>query len=221
MQHYQDAYDKALELFDMFDDAESDELLRLYALLENDIERLMNVSGLTWQQCGNLGRHLSFMRRYLEKSDENACSSDIHDIIFSDLPTGLRSLLQMSATESHFDPALNDAVLPLIQGEHYDSAIRKAFVVLTDRLRRGFGVSDNVDGEELVNFIFGKKVSLQIDDAKKKSYRNLISGFYGVYRNKYAHNDVAPTLAEAKAILEMVNNIISEIEEITDGATDK
>ena len=56
---------------------------------------------------------------------------------------------------------------------------------------------------------------LILDDSKKQCYRNLISGFYGVYRNKYAHHDVKPSLSEVKAILEMVNNIIDEIERIS------
>jgi hypothetical protein len=105
-----------------------------------------------------------------------------------------------------------------VQGGHYDSAIRKAFIVLSDRLRRAFGVvEEHVDGEALANMVFGKggKIPVVLDEAKKQCYRNLISGFYGVYRNKFAHYDVVPSLSEVKAILEMVNTIIIEIEKIS------
>jgi len=44
--------------------------------------------------------------------------------------------------------------------------------------------------------------------------RNLISGFYGVYRNRIAHNDVEPGLAQTRAIMEMANRIILDIEAI-------
>jgi hypothetical protein len=44
--------------------------------------------------------------------------------------------------------------------------------------------------------------------------RNLVSGFYGVYRNKIAHNDIEPGLAQTKAIMEMANTIILDIEAI-------
>jgi len=118
---------------------------------------------------------------------------------------------------SHFDQKLQDAVLPLIQGGHYDSAIRKAFIVLTDRLRSAFGVTDKIDGDDLINLVFGKggKIPVALNDSKRRCYRNLVSGFYGVYRNKYAHNDIEPSLSEARAILEMCNNIIIEIEKIS------
>jgi len=217
VQQYQNAYDKAIELFNLFEDSEPDELFRFYGLLVEEVEKLINISGLEWGQCGNLGRHLHFMDYYLKRNDKEGCAADIRDIVFYDLPTALKNLISGATTESHFDQKLRDAVLPLIQGGHYDSAIRKAFIVLTERLRRAFGVTDKIDGDDLVNLVFGKggKIPVALEDSKKQSYRNLISGFYGVYRNKYAHHNVEPSLSEAKAILEMANNIIIEIEAIS------
>ncbi|OJA59343.1 hypothetical protein BGV69_09125 [Burkholderia ubonensis] len=101
-------------------------------------------------------------------------------------------------------------------GGHYDSAVRKVFVVMTDRLRRAFGVTESIDGEDLVNVVFGKggKIPVALDDSQKQAMRNLISGFYGVYRNRFAHNDVEPDLAQARTIIEMANTIILDIEEL-------
>ncbi|MDY6971075.1 MAG: TIGR02391 family protein [Thermodesulfobacteriota bacterium] len=217
VQQYQNAYDKAIELYNLFEDSEADELLRFSGVLAEEADKLINLSGLKWEQCGNLGRHLHFLDYYLKKNDKQGCTADIRDIVFYDLPTALKNIISSATTESHFDQKLRDAVLPLIQGGHYDSAIRKAFIVLTDRLRRAFGVTDKIDGDDLVNLVFGKggKIPVALDDSKKQCYRNLISGFYGVYRNKYAHHDIEPSLSEAKAILEMANNIIFEIEQIS------
>jgi Protein of unknown function (Hypoth_ymh) len=217
VQQYQNAYDKAIELYNLFEDSETDELLRFSGLLVEEVDKLINLSGLEWAQCGNLGRHLHFLDYYLKRNDKQGCTADIRDIVFYDLPAALKNIISSATTESHFDQKLRDAVLPLIQGGHYDSAIRKAFIVLTDRLQRAFGVTDKIDGDELVNLVFGKggKIPVALDDPKKQCYRNLISGFYGVYRNKYAHHDIEPSLSEAKAILEMANNIIFEIEQIS------
>lgn len=199
MQQYQKTYDKAIELFNIFEDSEPPELLRVQESVAEEAKRFLNVSGLEWAQCGNLGRHLTFLHRYLKKNDKESCAQDVKDIVFFDLPTALRNLLSKSADDNHFDQRLKDGVIPLLNGGHYDSAVRKVFVIMTDRLRRAFGVTEQIDGEELVNLVFGKggKISVKLDDAQKQAMRNLISGFYCVYRNRYAHNDVQPDLPKA------------------------
>jgi hypothetical protein len=218
VQQYQALYDRALELFNVFEDADVTELQRRREELDTQVKRFLNVSGLDWSACYNLDRHLHFLKYWLDCGDKQGCFSDVKDIVFNDLPTALKNLVKSTPQDSHFDQNLRDAVFPLVQGGHYDSAIRKAFIVLSDRLRRAFGVvEEHVDGEALANMVFGKgrKIPVVLDEAKKQCYRNLISGFYGVYRNKFAHYDVVPSLSEVKAILEMVNTIIIEIEKIS------
>lgn len=214
IEEYQTIYDRAVELYHVFEDAEIGELQSRREELDRLVERFLNVSGLEWDDCGSLGRHLRFLKYYLDRHDKDACYSDIKNIVFSDLPVCLYNLVRRNPEDSYLDEKLKISVMPLIQGAHYDSAIRKAFVVLTDRLRDTFGIADDIDGEELVNTVFGGKGKLQVslDESKRQSYRNLFSGFYGVYRNKYAHADVYPTLAEVKAVIEMVNSLLSEIE---------
>ena len=218
VEQYQSAYEKALELMNVFEDATIEELKALKASLEDEVEKFLNVSGLDLEDCGSLGRHLHFMSYYFDRDKRKGAESDVRDIVFHDLPSGLRTLISNKNMVSHFDQKLKDGVFPLIQGNHYDSAIRKAFVILTDRLRRAFGIEEELDGDTLINRVFGQGgiIPIALDESKKQSYRNFISGFYGVYRNKFAHNDVEPTLAEVKSILEMINNIILEIEEISD-----
>jgi hypothetical protein len=217
VQQYLRTYDKAIELYNIFDDAEPPELLRIQQTLGEEAEKFLNISGLAWEKCAHLERHLRFLAYYLKRNDKEACAHDIRDILLLDLPTALKNVVSSSSEDSHHDQRLKDAVFPLIQGKHYDSAIRKTFILVTDRLRIVFGVQDQIDGDELVNLVFGngKKVLVALDDSKKQAYRNLISGFYGVFRNRYAHNDVEPTLAEMHTIIEMANSIITDIERIS------
>jgi len=217
IEQYQCAYEKALEIMNIFEDAEVDELKAQKTILEAEIEKFLNLSDLKLTDCGSLERHLHFMGYYLDKNNKNGAEGDVRDIVFHDLPSVLRKLISNQGTDSHFDQKLRDGVFPLIQGEHYDSAIRKAFVILTERLRRAFGVEEEKDGDDLINLVFGRggTLAVSLSNGEKTNYRNLISGFYGVYRNKFAHNDIEPTLPEVKAILEMVNNIIIELEEIS------
>ena len=216
VQQYVKAYDKAVELLNLYPDANAPELLALQKILGDECVKFVELSGLDWNKCGSLGRHLTFLKHYLERNDKDSCQSDIRDIVFWDLPTALRNLSKEADEYQHYDQRLKDGVAPLINGAHYDSAMRKIFVILTDRLRRAFGVTEEIDGEELVNLVFGKggKIPLALDEPKKQAMRNLVSGFYGVYRNRIAHNDIEPSLAQTKAILEMANTIILDIEAI-------
>lgn len=214
VQQYQKTYDKAIELYNIFEDSDAPELLRMQKTLAEEVQNLLNITGLGFESCGNLGRHLKFLNHYLKSNDKASCTQDARDIVFFDLPIALRNIVAKSADDGHFDQRLRDAVTPLMQGGHYDSAVRKVFVVLTDRLRRAFGVSEQIDGDDLVNLVFGKggNIPVALDDSKKQAMRNLISGFYGVYRNRYSHNDIQPDLAQARAIVEMANTIILDIE---------
>jgi hypothetical protein len=220
LQQYQKMHDKAVQLFGLFDDAESSELLRVQQELGELATKLVDDAELEWGQCGSLGRHLNFLSYYLKRNDKEGCSADIRDILFYDLPATLRSLIAGATEEQFLDEKLRDAVYPLLDGSHYDSAIRKTFVVLTDRLRRAFGIKDEVDGEDLINSVFGKggKIPVALDDSKKQALRNLISGFYGVYRNRYAHNDSEAEFADARAIIEMANQILCEIEVVANAS---
>lgn len=123
VQQYQKTYDKAIEFFSLFEDADAPELLRMQKTLAEDVQNLLNISDLSWESCGNLGRHLNFLHRYLKLNDKASCAQDARDIVFFDLPTALRNLVIKSVDDAHFDQRLRDSVIPLVQGGHYDSAV--------------------------------------------------------------------------------------------------
>ena len=74
VQQYQETYEKAIEMFNVFDDAEPVDLRRMQEALAAEAEKLLNVTGLDWAQCGNLGRHLTFLAHYLKKNDKVSCA---------------------------------------------------------------------------------------------------------------------------------------------------
>jgi hypothetical protein len=94
VQQYQRTYDKAIEIFGLFEDAEPAELLRMQATLVEESNVLLKIAHLEWENCGNLRRHLIFLEHYLKKSDKESCLGDLKDIFFSDLPAALKSLIR-------------------------------------------------------------------------------------------------------------------------------
>ena len=197
-----------------FDDASSDELLQDCDILGAAYEHLERLipSAVTG---GNFRRHLSFMRLYLGRDERASCRSDIDDICRLDLPALEKSFRNWAAYQQHYDAEFAEKVGPLLLERHLDSAVRKAFVLLKERLARAFGVSANLDGSELVNQVFGKNGYLagQIPEPERESMRNLLDGLYGVFRNRYSHRDVEAEWSETEAVLSMINWSLRQIEQ--------
>lgn len=159
------------------------------------------------RMIGSGSRHASFMVYWLKKGDVKACASDITDICDNDLPATSAALRDWSSKLAWVDADLRRDILPLIRFCQFDSAIRKAFVILKTRLCRKFGVDDKVDGEDLVNAIFGAK-SPHLPDlsaGEKAAYRNLFAGMFGLLRNRFAHNDEQPDLSDLDTAIANVN----------------
>lgn len=165
---------------------------------------------------GNSYRHLSWMLRELGKNDARSCKSDIDDLVNNDIPGTIERIEKWAKDMAYMDAELRDAVTPLIRSRQFDSAIRKAFLILTERLRSRYALPKDRDGEDLVNVVFGKDSShhLSMESGKKLAHRNFMSGLYGVIRNKFSHGDHEATLAELEAALSSVNLCLQIIEEL-------
>ena len=162
---------------------------------------------------GNARRHLGFLAHYLEKGQKKECASDIEDLCDRDLPAMREYYHQWLAKSAAVDAELQSKVMGLLTKREFDSAIRKAFIVLTERLRDHFALPKDKDGPELVNLVFGSKstVPLPLDAAQKQAYRDLFSGLYGVHRNKYAHNDCNPDWIEVLGLVSFLNLALREL----------
>jgi hypothetical protein len=78
LQQYQKVHDKAIELFNLFEDSEPDELLRHKDRLSDELDKLINISELEWSECGSIGRHLHFLSYYLSRDNKRSCFDDIN-----------------------------------------------------------------------------------------------------------------------------------------------
>lgn len=113
-----------------------------------------------------------------------------------------------------YDSEFVDKIGPLLRDQHFDSAVRKAFVMLKERLVRLFGVPSSLDGTDLVNLTFGSKGPLvgMIPDAERLAMRELLAGLYGVFRNRYSHQDVVAEWSEVAPVLGMINWVLQRLE---------
>ena len=165
---------------------------------------------------GNSLRHLSWLVSELKKGSPTNCRSDINDLVNSDIPGTIEKLEKWAKDMAYMDAELREAVVPLIRTRQFDSAIRKAFLVLTERLRSTYSLPQGTDGEGLVNTIFGQGSAYHasMEQSKKLAHRNFMAGIYGVIRNKFSHGDHEATIAELEAALSSVNLCLQIIEEI-------
>ena len=217
IQQYQITFERAVELYNLFEDNEIAQLLASYSILEQDVNKLILLAEIKLENCGSLGRHLRFLKYYLELNQKDNCKGDIKDILFYDLPTTFKTIISAFSSKEDIDQKLQSSVYILIREKQYDSVIRKAFVILTERLRDVCKINNtNTDGEHLINEIFGKdsKCSMGLDSNQRKGYRNLLSGLYELYRNKYAHNNLNASYIEVEGVLGMINNILLDVEKL-------
>lgn len=120
-------------------------------------------------------------------------------------------LRQWARQPAHYDKELLGALSNLLLRREYDSAVRKAFLVLSERLRTISGAPASIDGEDLVNHVFGQRSPLPLPDTSRVALRNFLAGAYSIFRNRFSHQDVTPTFAEADAAISAVNWALQEL----------
>lgn len=163
--------------------------------------------------AGNTRRHLGFLVHYLERGEKKNCAADVVDLCENDVPVLRQHYYAWLAKSAAVDADLQEKVMGLLTKREFDSAIRKAFIILTERLRTRFSLPKDKDGPELVNLVFGSKsaVPLPLDNAQRQAYRDLFSGLYAVHRNKYAHNDCNPDWIEVLGLISFLNLALREL----------
>lgn len=202
----QQKFELGREASELILDAES-----LDQRLRDLIERLPDT-----KMSGNCKRHLSWLVSELKKNSAATCRQDIADLCNNDIPGTIAALQKWARDMSFMDEELRTAVIPLVKTRQFDSAIRKAFLVLTERMRSIYDLPKGRDGEDLVNVIFGKDSPhhATLELTKKLANRNFFSGLYGVIRNKFSHGDHEATIAELEAALSSVNLCLQILEEL-------
>jgi hypothetical protein len=159
------------------------------------------------RMAGHGPRHSAFMIHFLEKGEIDRCRQDITDICDHDLAETAEAIREWSSKLAWVDADLRRDILPLIRFCQFDSAIRKAFVILKTRLCRKFNLDEKIDGEDLVNELFGSKSTRfpEMSPSEGAAYRNLFAGMFGLLRNRFAHNDAQPDLSDLHTAIANVN----------------
>ena len=90
-----------------------------------------------------------------------------------------------------------------------DEAVRSAFVLLEERLRKVAGRED-MTGTQLANFAFSAKDGplakhLGRTQSEREGLRELYSGAFKLFRNPAAHGAVGYNASDGKAIIGLVN----------------
>lgn len=83
---YHEAYKVALHLHRVYSDLDAAALLIIFAGFERLIVPLMDEVSPDWKYSGNLGRHMNFLKRNLERGSKNSSAADAFDIVYYDMP---------------------------------------------------------------------------------------------------------------------------------------
>jgi uncharacterized protein (TIGR02391 family) len=107
------------------------------------------------------------------------------------------------------DPELMQRCGQLIRAEAFDEAVRSAFVLLEERLRKALG-EDGLTGTRLAHKAFNPEKGplaklLGGTIAEREGLRELYSGSFKLFRNPTAHGVVGYSPAEGKAIIGLVD----------------
>jgi len=99
----------------------------------------------------------------------------------------------------------------------FDEAVRNAFVLLEERLRKATG-QEGMTGTNLANLAFNADghLSKQLSDnpAEREGLRELYSGAFKLFRNPTAHGIVGYDSAEGKSIIALVSLLIGFLDKV-------
>lgn len=156
---------------------------------------------------GEWSRKLHWMDYWVSRGKPSACVGDLEEFRDHNIAITKKQIQEWGSTLGAYDEELRAAVKRLISLREFSSAIRQAFVILTERLRKKFNMPLGCDGVALVNEIYGKNSALttSMGAGDRQAMRDYLSGAYGLLRNKYAHGDPPLDLVELEATLASVN----------------
>jgi uncharacterized protein (TIGR02391 family) len=102
----------------------------------------------------------------------------------------------------------------------FDEAVRSAFVLLEERLRKSVG-EERMTGTQLANFAFSPSKGplaeqLGHSPSEKEGLRELYSGAFKLFRNPTAHGVVEYSAAEGKTIIGLVDLLLRLLKRVED-----
>lgn len=124
----------------------------------------------------------------------------------------LRDLREVLDVQSGLNAELLQHCGMLIHLGKFDEAVRTAFILLEERLRRMVG-QEGMTGTNLANYAFNVDTGplakhLASNKSEREGLRELYSGAFKLFRNPSAHGVVGYSQAEGKAIIGLVNLLL-------------
>lgn len=129
----------------------------------------------------------------------------VEELVRVHLPAMEAGLFAWLRSSKNLHPKLLQATGPLLKTSQWDSAVRKAFIVVSEGLRERTGIAGE-DGTGLISKAFGGSSAL-LDPMgyDPKALVQFFDGFYKLFRNRHAHHDHALEQPETQAILAVAN----------------
>ena len=165
----------------------------------------------------SLRSHLSWIGRRLKENAPSLCAQDPIGIVHSDIPGVLKQFDKWYASQSALDRELSARIMPYIKSGQLNAAVREAWPIFKTRMVEQFGISDEKDGHELANAIFGSDGATAglLPNKEREGYLNLFKGLYALSRNPPSHNDIRPNPAEVDAALSLISTTLTKVEQLT------
>lgn len=161
-------------------------------------------------------RHLYWMQKYHLQGKPDRYASDIDDIKKRDLPGVIRVVEEWG--QRLLNPGLMYAITESWSAQHYDNAVRDAFIYLEDVLREAGNIdpSRGLSGDRLVTHLLASSSSERLTLSQDGFMGHLTSGerdgvyhyFKGaflLFRNATAHRRIQYTASEAEDVIHVVN----------------
>lgn len=128
----------------------------------------------------------------------------------------MQALQQFLESKSELDPELQKWCSPLIHQGKYDDAIRNAFVLVEERMKRILN-DQTLYGWKLINAVFDENTGplgkyIIHSNKERRGLKLLFEGAFTLYRNPTAHNFVDYSSKEAKSIIGFVNILLITLE---------
>lgn len=106
---------------------------------------------------------------------------------------------------------------PLVHISAFDEAVRQAFVLLEERMRKILN-KERLTGMQMVQYAFsndGPFTKMFADSpAERDGFEHLLSGAFKLYRNPSAHTIVGYDRAEARAIINLVDLLLKRLDRL-------
>jgi len=133
----------------------------------------------------------------------------------------IKAIRQSIEAAAGMDDGLKLRCGPLIYIGAFDEAVRKAFVLLEERLRNVIG-KDGLTGVELANNGFARDGPLtrrlegtpDERERLREGLRDLYSGAFKSFRNPAAHGEVKYSSSKGKSIIGLVNLLLTILNEL-------